>query len=67
MLVYHVAAGVMFWPALLLILPKWIIKVRHYGPDRALYLKLLWLAIFDALRGKLDRSHKQVLQLARGR
>lgn len=67
MLVYHAAAGLMFWPALLLILPKWLLKARHYTPDRVLYLKLLWLAIFDAVRGKLDRSHPEVLRLAQGR
>ena len=64
MLVYHSAAGWLFWPALLLILPKWLIKARHYGADRGLYLRLLSLAITDALRGNLSRSHAEVVARA---
>jgi GT2 family glycosyltransferase len=59
--VYHSAAGVWFWPALLIILPKWFMKVRYYGGDWALYLKFLQMALIDASRGKLDRSHAEVL------
>ncbi len=62
--VYHSAAGLMFWPALALILPKWLIKARHYGDDRALYLRLLRLALWDGMRGKLSRSHADVVARA---
>jgi GT2 family glycosyltransferase len=61
MLVYRSAAGLWFWPALVLILPKWLMKVRFYGGDRAVYLRLLGLAVMDALRGKLNRSHSEVV------
>ena len=64
LMVYHSAAGLLFWPALLLILPKWLMKARHYGPDRGRYLRLLGLAIGDAMRGKLDRSHPDVVERA---
>lgn len=59
--VYRSAAGVFFWPALLVILPKWVMKGRDYGDDRSLYLKFLRMALLDALRGKLDRSHVEVI------
>lgn len=61
LLVYRSAAGVLFWPALLLILPKWAMKAWHYGPDRGLYLRLLGLAFADAMRGKLSRSHPEIM------
>lgn len=64
MLVYHSAAGWLFWPALLLILPKWLMKARHYGADRRLYLRLLALAISDGLTGRLTRSHADVVARA---
>ncbi len=63
-LVYRSAAGLWFWPALLLILPKWLLKARFYGPDRWLYLRLLALAVGDALRGRLNRSHAEVVALS---
>ena len=59
--VYHSAAGLLFWPALLIILPNWFVKVRYYGEDWPLYLKFLSMALLDAMRGKLDRPHDEVL------
>ena len=64
MLVYRSVAGMWFWPALLLILPKWLMKARFYERDWALYVKLLGVAVFDALRGNLNRSHGEVVALA---
>ncbi|MBC7736284.1 MAG: glycosyltransferase [Candidatus Saccharibacteria bacterium] len=64
MLVYRFAAGWLFWPALLLILPKWLMKARYYGADRGLYLRLLTLAIRDALFGKLNRRHPEIVARA---
>ena len=61
MLVYRSAAGLWFWPALVLILPKWLMKMRYYGRNRGVYLRLLGLAVIDALRGKLTRSHGEVV------
>lgn len=50
--VYHRAAGWLFWPGLLLILPKWLWKARRLGPERGLYLRFLRRAIADGLRGR---------------
>ncbi len=58
--VYHAAAGLLFWPALLFILPKWLFKARHYGADWRAYYRLLGFALWDAARGRLDRSLAEV-------
>ncbi len=58
---YRLAAGVLFWPALLVILPKWLSKARHYGSDRPVFLRLLGRAIRDGLWGK-GLPHKEVLR-----
>lgn len=64
MLVYRQAAGILFWPALLLILPKWWSKVRHYEEERPAFRRLIRAAISDGLRRDLSRSHAEVLALA---
>ena len=65
LLLYRKAAGVFFWPALCLVLPKWILKVRHHHGVRRAYLRLTWLAVRDGLLRKLGRSHAEILAQAR--
>jgi len=66
LLAYRVAAGpLMFWPVLLVVVPKWAFKARAYGPEWRGYLRLLALAVADALRDRRDRPHRQILALAR--
>lgn len=63
---YRLAAGpVLFWPVLAVVVTKWSLKSRAYGPDRAVFLRLLRLAIGDALRGRRHRAHSDVLELAK--
>jgi len=64
LLLYRQAAGLWFWPALLVVLPKWILKVRHHRGVRRAYLRLTWRAIADGLLRRLGRSHGDVLVLA---
>jgi len=64
LLMYRAAAGVLFWPLLLLLVPKWWLAVGRYGADRATYLHLMRCAVTDALRGRVDRSHDEVLALS---
>ena len=64
---YRMAAGLMFWPALLVILPKWVMKARHYGADTPVFLRLLRRAIRDGILGRTSMSHAQVLDLAKPR
>lgn len=67
MLVYRSAAGPWFWLAMVLILPKWLMKARYYKRDWGLYLRLLGLAVNDALRGRLSRSHGEIVALTASR
>lgn len=61
LLAYRIAAGpLLFWPVLLVVLPKWALRSPLYGRDRARYLRILALAITDALRGNLNRGHAEV-------
>jgi GT2 family glycosyltransferase len=64
LLVYRRAAGVFFWPALLVILPKWLFKVRQYDGERRAYLSLLGHAVRDGLLRRTDVAHEQVLDWA---
>ncbi len=50
LIMYRLAAGLWFWPVLLVILPKWLLKARHYGADRAVFRRLMRHAICDGLR-----------------
>jgi len=57
LMVYHRAAGWLFWPALALILPKWYAKAwGHAAEDRKPYLRLLTRAVRDGLLKRLDDS-----------
>jgi len=64
LIMYHQAAGLLFWPLLLLLVPKWWLAGRRYGADRATYLRLLRCAVQDAVRNRVTRSHKEVLALS---
>ena len=63
---YRMVAGpVLFWPVLALVFVKWRRRARHAGADRGAYVKLLNLAVKDALRGRRNRDIGQVRALAR--
>lgn len=65
---YRLAAGpLLFWPVLLVVTVKWALKARAYGADRGTFVRLLWLAITDALRKRRHRPHAEVLRLAAGK
>ncbi len=49
LLLYRQAAGWLFWPALLIVLPKWLAKVRHHTGVRRQFLGLMLRAIRDGL------------------
>jgi hypothetical protein len=56
---------VLFWPVLLVVVPKWASKARAYEGDWRLYLKLLRVAVSDALRHRLSRTHHEIRVMAR--
>lgn len=64
LLLYRMAAGWMFWPALLAVLPKWLSKVRHHPGERTLFLRLLGQAVRDGLTRRTGVDHARVLALA---
>lgn len=62
---YRLAAGpVWFWPVLLVVAPKWMLKARAYGPDGGIFLRLLALALRDALMGRRNRPHAEIVARA---
>lgn len=64
LMVYRRAAGWLFWPALLIVLPKWVSKVRYYSGERRRFLRLLGRAVGDGLIGRTEVDHQTVLALA---
>ena len=66
LLLYRLAAGAWFWPAMLVILPKWLLKTRDHSGQRRVFLGLLGRAIRDGLRGRTDVDHAAVLALVSG-
>lgn len=65
LLMYRAAAGPLFWPLLLLLVPKWWLAAGRYGEDRATYLRLMRCAVTDAVLKRVRRSHDEVMALAR--
>ena len=65
LLMYHQAAGLMFWPLLLLVVPKWWLAGRRYGDERAVYSRLMRRAVRDAVLRRTELAHDEVLALAR--
>ena len=63
LILYRKAAGLLFWPLLLLILPKWMLKVRIYSRDRTLFIHLMWRALVDGLRNRRNVPHDQILSI----
>lgn len=63
--VYRMAAGVWLWPLLLLILPKWVLKYRHYSGEKRVFLRVLGRAVRDGLRRDSSLKYAQVQALAR--
>jgi len=53
LILYRQTAGLFFWPALLVVLPKWALSGRHYGADRRAFYGLLGRAIRDGVRGRV--------------
>lgn len=61
---YRLAAGWMFWPVLLAIIPKWFLKVRDHPGEQKVFMRLMRRAVADGLTGRTDVTHSAVLALA---
>ena len=64
LLLYRLAAGWLFWPTLLVVLPKWLLKIRDHSGDQRVFLRLLGRAVGDGLTGRTGIDHAQVLAMA---
>lgn len=64
LIVYREAAGWLFWPALLVVLPKWLSKLRYHGGERVMFLRLLRRAVQDGLTGRTGVDHAEILALS---
>lgn len=64
LIMYHRAAGPLFWLLVPLLAVKWHLAAGRYGTDRATYLRLTRRALRDALRNRTGLSHAAVLALA---
>lgn len=67
LLLYRMAAGRLFWPVLLVVLPKWLSKVRHHKGERRVFLRLLARAVRDGLGGRTGVDHVRILALSETR
>ncbi len=56
LILYHKAAGWLFWPLLLVVVPKWLWNGRLYGTNRRKYFGLLARAVIDGVRGDMDKK-----------
>lgn len=65
--VYRLTVGpLLFWPLMLMLLPRWLTKGGALPPaERQTYRALIRLAVGDALRGRFDRTHADILARAR--
>lgn len=65
LILYRLATGVFFWPVLLVILPKWLGRVRHHSGERRIFLRLLAAAIRDGLTRRTAVAHARILERAK--
>ena len=67
LLLYRMAAGWMFLPVLLVIVPKWLLKARFHQGERLLFLALIGRALRDGLMRRTNIAHETVLTWAHKR
>ena len=60
--VYHAAAGWLFWGIAPLKILQWTLKARFYQAPGT-YLRVLGMALGDAIRRRYDRPHDSVVRL----
>ncbi len=64
LLLYRMAAGWLFWPALAVVIPKWLAKRCDHGGQEAASGRLMRRAIADGLRGRVEVDHAEIVALA---
>lgn len=61
LMLYRLAAGWLFWPALFLIIPKWLFKTRAHSGAEGRFLRLILRAVCDGLLKRTNVPHERVL------
>ncbi|WP_254694108.1 glycosyltransferase [Sulfitobacter sp. SK012] len=61
LMVYRVAAGWFFVPVLLIVIPKWLLKVSNYTGEKRAFMGLMMRAIWHGLRRHTDVTHPTVV------
>lgn len=64
LILYRLATGNFFWPVLLVILPRWLGRLRHHRGERRAFLRLLGAGIRDGLKRRTDVAHDSVIRRA---
>ncbi|MFT3688920.1 glycosyltransferase [Paenirhodobacter sp.] len=65
LLLYRQAAGWLFWPALLVIIPKWLAKTRAHRGETRVFAGLMLRAIRDGLLRRTGVRHAQIVAWGR--
>lgn len=66
LILYRYAAGWLFWPICLLVIPRWVLRFRAYRGQSRTFLRLFLRGIHDGLAQRTSCSHAQVLGWAEG-
>lgn len=64
LILYRLATGVFFVPVLLVILPRWLGRLRHHGGERRAFLRLFLSALRDGLTRRTDVPHADIVKRA---
>ncbi len=64
LILYHHAAGWLFWPICLVVIPVWALRMRGYPGQRGRFLALFLRAVWHGLRGRTGTAHETVLKWA---
>uniref|UniRef100_A4WZP1 Glycosyltransferase 2-like domain-containing protein n=1 Tax=Cereibacter sphaeroides (strain ATCC 17025 / ATH 2.4.3) TaxID=349102 RepID=A4WZP1_CERS5 len=67
LLLYRRAAGIWFWPALLAVLPKWVLRGLRQKGERLRFLRLLGWAVRDGLTRRVGWTLDDLQQEMRRR
>lgn len=67
LMMYRAAAGILFWPLMLLVVVKWRLTAGRYGDQRAGYLRLWRRAVCDGVLRRTKATLADVQALAADR
>ncbi len=65
LILYRFAAGWLFWPICLVVLPRWLWRIRAYPGQRRGFLRLFLRGVWHGLRQRKCCAHADVLRWAR--